>query len=153
MIHITQHIRRSTVALLTLCLTLPLVSGCSVKIEDNGQLITDEEGFKRMGFPDESEIKILKKGTFEAGGSIALTVNADAPRLIAISTSVWGEQIEWQDGHTIEMIQTNDPEKWSTTSEDGNGGGIEFTPVDGTIELKVENKSDKTFYYELYERK
>ena len=35
----------------------------------------------------------------------------------------------------------------------GNGGGIEFTPVDGTIELKVENKSDKTFYYELYERK
>ena len=153
MFQVTKHIRRTTVVVLTISLTFPLVSGCSVKIEDNGQLITDEEGFKRFGFPDESEITILKKGTFEAGGSIALTVNANAPRLISISTSVWGEQIEWQDGHTIEMIQTNNPEKWSTTSEDGNGGGIEFTPVDGTIELKVENKSDKTFYFEIYEEK
>ena len=97
--------------------------------------------------------ELKHRGGYSLSASIPLTINADAPRLIAISTSVWGEQIEWQDGHTIEMIQTNDPEKWSTTSEDGNGGGIEFTPVDGTIELKVENKSDKTFYYEIYERK
>ena len=162
-------------------ITISMLSGCSTPApEENGQqdssiehgnspqlntsdqpddsnvfLIENDEDLKRLWYPDAENNNILKEGKSKANEVISLSIQAQSPRMIGIATSVfWDKNIEWTEGHTIKMHQTNTTDMFrSGHSNDGLGFGFECEPVDGVIEIQVQNKSDKVFQYVIYEEK
>ena len=158
-----------------------MLSGCSTPApEDNGQqhssigqetstqlntsdqpgdsnlfLIENDDDLKRLWYPNSETNKILKEGKSKANEVISLSIQTQSSKLIGIATSVfWDENIEWTEGHTITMHQTNTTDmSRNGHSNDGLGFGFECEPVDGVIEIQVQNKSDKVFQYVIYEEK
>ena len=158
---------------IALFLTLVTLLGCNAKVEvrstanqndqeeviietDSGEgIITDSEELKRLGFPDLADITVHQKGDLQPRESVAVTLEASTAQSLQLQTNVFFAGTEWKEGDTIELVQTNAPDKKSVLSEDGiefNEIGS-FTPVDGRIILELENKSDNTFYFELYQDK
>lgn len=157
-----------------LFLALATLVGCNAKVEfgstanpadqgegvfeitsDMGTTITDPDEIKRLGFPDLADITVHQKGEFKPRETVTITLDAKTAQELQMQTNVFFQDTQWKEGDTIELVQTNAPDKMTVTSDDG----IEFNelarfiPVDGRIILKLENKSDTTFYYELYQDK
>ncbi len=167
---IKPHLLNAT----ALFLAFATLIGCNAKVEfgstvnpgdqgdsfteitsDMGTMITDPEEIKRLGFPDLANITVHQKGEFQPRESVTITLNADTAQELQLQTNVFFQGTEWKKGDTFELVQTNAPNKKSVISDDGiqfNEMG-RFTPVDGRIILKLENKSDTSFYYELYQNK
>jgi hypothetical protein len=56
------------------------------------------------------------------------------------------------DGETIIFHQTKGAVAGiGVTSKDGNGGGQEFMPVDGQLSFQLENNSNHTLKFVIYE--
>ena len=123
--------------------------------DSNVFLIENDEDLKRLWYPDSEKHSILKEGTSKGNEVISLSIQAQSPRMIGIATSVfWDKDIEWTEGHTIEMHQTNTTDMSPKGhSNDGLGFGFECEPVDGVIEIQIQNKSDKVFQYVIYEER
>ena len=157
-----------------LFLALATLVGCNAKVEfgstanpadqgegvfeitsDMGTTITDPDEIKRLGFPDLADITVHQKGELKPRETVTITLDAKTAQELQMQTNVFFQDTQWKEGDTIELVQTNAPDKMTVTSDDG----IEFNelarfiPVDGRIILKLENKSDTTFYYELYQDK
>lgn len=157
-----------------LVLTLVTLLGCNAKVEvgstvnpndqgeeiietnsEEGTIITDSDELKRLGFPDLADITVHQKGDIQPRETVAVTVEADTAQALQLQTNVFFAGTEWKEGDTIELVQTNAPDKKSVLSEDGIlfNQIVSFTPVDGRIILELENKSDHSFYFELYQDK
>ena len=168
----TKHLLWMPILASSFVMMLSLLSGCNPSSEEETAqvvsvkekedriadtdlfLIEDEEDKKRLWFPDLEKYNVLKEGQCKGGELIEVSLQADSKRTIGIDTNVfWNDDIQWTEGHTIRMNQTNAENIVGDISKDGNGFGREFEPVDGRIEIQVENKSDKTFQYAIYEEK
>ena len=113
-----------------------------------GTMITDPEEIKRLGFPDLADITVHQTGEFLPRETVTITLDAKIAQELQIQTNVFFQDTEWKEGDTIELVQTNALDKKAVISDDGiqfNETG-HFTPVDGSIILKLDNKSDASFY-------
>lgn len=173
MVH-APNIKAHLLNAIPLFLALATVIGCNAKVEvgstvnpsDQGDVdleiisgeatvITDPDELKRLGFPDLADITVHQTGEFQPRETVTITLDADTAQELQLQTNVFFQGTEWKEGDTIELVQTNAPDKKAVISDDGiqfNETG-RFTPVDGRIILKLENKSDTSFYYELYQNK
>ena len=158
---------------IALFLTLVTLLGCNAKVEvrstanqndqeeviietNSGEgIITDSEELKRLGFPDLADITVHQKGEFEPRETVTITLDAKTAQELQMRTKVFFQDTQWKEGDTIELVQTNASDKKTVTSNDGIKFNemARFTPVDGRIILNLANKSDTTFYYELYQDK
>jgi len=96
--------------------------------------------------------KALKSGTIKGGETVTIELEAKNKRHIGFGTNVFQDDISFADGESITFRQTKGAKVGiGVTSTDGNGGGQEFTPVDGVLSFQLENKSNHTLKYVIYE--
>jgi formylglycine-generating enzyme required for sulfatase activity len=96
--------------------------------------------------------RALKRGTIKGGETVTIELEAEKKRHIGFGTNVFQDRIPFADGESIIFHQTKGAVAGiGVTSKDGNGGGQEFTPVDGQLCFQLENNSNHTLKYVIYE--
>ena len=96
--------------------------------------------------------KALQSGTIKGGEIVAIELEAKKTRHVGFGTNVFQDDISFTDGESITFHQTKGAKVGiGVTSTDGNGGGQEFTPVDGVLSFQLENNSNHTLKYVIYE--
>ena len=96
--------------------------------------------------------RALQSGTIKAREVVTIDLEAKNKRHIGFGTNVFQDDISFADGESITFHQTKGAKVGiGVTSTDGNGGGQEFTPVDGVLSFQLENKSNHTLKYVIYE--
>ena len=96
--------------------------------------------------------KALKSGTIKGRETVTIELEAEKKRHIGFGTNVFQDDISFADGETIAFHQTKGAVAGvGMTSTDGNGGGQEFTPVDGVLSFQLQNNSKHTLKYVIYE--
>ena len=96
--------------------------------------------------------RALKSGTIKGGETVTIELEANKKRHIGFGTNVFQDDISFVDGETIIFHQTKGAVAGiGVTSKDGNGGGQEFMPVDGQLSFQLENNSNHTLKFVIYE--
>ncbi len=117
----------------------------------SGDTEEDPRWYERFVVNQDNQ-KALQSGTIKAREAITIDLEAKNKRHIGFGTNVFQDGISFKDGETITFHQTKGAVAGiGVTSTDGNGGGQEFTPVDGQLSFQLENNSNHTLKYVIYE--
>ena len=96
--------------------------------------------------------KALQSGTIKAREVVTIDLETKKKRHIGFGTNVFQDDISFADGESITFHQTKEGVVGiGMTSNDGNGGGQDFTPVAGTLSFQLENNSNHTLKFVIYE--
>jgi len=117
----------------------------------SGDAEEDPRWYERFVVSQDNQ-RALQSGTIKARETVTIDLEAKNKRHIGFGTNVFQDDIRFADGETITFHQTKGAKVGiGVTSTDGNGGGQEFTPVDGVLSFQLENKSNHTLKYVIYE--
>ena len=117
----------------------------------SGDTEEDPRWYERFVVSQDNQ-RALQSGTIKAREAVTIDLEAKNKRHIGFGTNVFQDRIRFADGETIIFHQTKGAVAGiGVTSKDGNGGGQEFTPVDGQLSFQLENNSNHTLKYVIYE--
>jgi len=117
----------------------------------SGDTEEDPRWYERFVVSQDNQ-RALQSGTIKAREAVTIDLEAKNKRHIGFGTNVFQDRIRFADGETIIFHQTKGAVSGiGVTSKDGNGGGQEFTPVDGQLCFQLENNSNHTLKYVIYE--
>ncbi|MEO2030000.1 MAG: formylglycine-generating enzyme family protein, partial [Fuerstiella sp.] len=117
----------------------------------SGDTEEDPRWYERFVVNQDNQ-SVLRSGTIKAGETVTIDLAAKNKRHIGFGTNVFQDGISFKDGETITFHQTKGAVAGiGVTSKDGNGGGQDFTPVDGKLSFQLENNSNHTLKFVIYE--
>jgi hypothetical protein len=117
----------------------------------SGDTEEDPRWYERFVVNQDNQ-RALQSGTIKGGETVTIDLEAKNKRHIGFGTNVFQDGISFKDGETITFHQTKGAVAGiGVTSTDGNGGGQEFTPVDGVLSFQFENNSNHTLKFVIYE--
>jgi hypothetical protein len=126
-------------------------SGPESVAEGSGDTEEDPRWYERFVVSQDNQ-RALQSGTIKAREVVTIDLEANKKRHIGFGTNVFQDDISFVDGESITFHQTKGTVVGiGVTSKDGNGGGQEFTPVDGQLSFQLENNSNHTLKFVIYE--
>ncbi len=117
----------------------------------SGDTEEDPRWYERFVVSQDNQ-RALQSGTIKPREVVTIDLEANKKRHIGFGTNVFQDRIRFKDGETIIFHQTKGTVAGiGVTSKDGNGGGQKFTPVDGQLSFQLENNSNHTLKFVIYE--